>query len=70
MNIFKEIWEGLDGKKRIIALVYWSIIIPTIIIIWPEGAPMIVEKMSAIIGVTFSALGLGHAGIKYYKHEN
>ena len=62
----KAFWNWLSGKKRIIALIYWSIVTPSLIIIWPEHIPSIVAKTSAIIGLILSALGLGHAAVKSY----
>jgi hypothetical protein len=60
----KKAWGYLSGKKRNIALLYWSILVPAITILWPEGAPPEVHKTSALIGLTLSYLGLGHAAIK------
>ncbi len=59
-----KIWQWLDGKKRNFALLYWSIAMPSVLIIWPEGAPATVDKVLAIIGVVFTATGYGHAGLK------
>ena len=65
MNKFlKCIWQKLDNKKRIIALVYWSITIPVMSIIWPEHAPAIIDKTVQVLGVILSAVGLGHAYVK------
>lgn len=65
----EKIWEWLNGKKRHLAHVYWLIVIPSIVIIWPEGAPSIVQKISAVIGVIFSAIGYGHAGYKKVQEK-
>lgn len=60
----KKLWDFLSGKKRNIALIYWSIVVPAISILWPDGAPQEVYKTSSIIGLILSYLGLGHAAAK------
>ena len=60
----KKLWGLLSGKKRNIALIYWSLLVPAVTIIWPEGAPPEIHKASAIVGLILSYLGLGHAAIK------
>ena len=57
-------WAWLSGKKRTIALIYWTIVIPSMVVIWPEGAPVNFSKAVAVIGIALSATGLGHAVIK------
>ena len=63
-NFFLKIWTYLSGKKRNIALIYWSLVVPAITILWPDGAPAEVHKTSSLIGLFLSYLGLGHAAIK------
>ena len=74
MKIFKIIWAGLvaawkwaDGKKRTIALIYWSLAMPAIAIIWPDHAPPLMTKIVELIGLLFSFLGLGHAVVKQVR---
>jgi hypothetical protein len=63
-KFFASIWKYLSGKKRNIALIYWSLLVPAITIIWPEGAPPEVGKISSLVGLVLSYLGLGHAAAK------
>lgn len=60
-------WKWLNGKKRTIALTYWTVVIPSIAVLWPQGAPDNIDKGAGLLGVLLSALGLGHAAIKSYK---
>jgi hypothetical protein len=60
----KKFWNWLNGKKRNLAHGYWLVVIPSIVVIWPEGAPEMVAKISAILGIIFSAIGYGHAAVK------
>lgn len=60
----KKFWVYLSGKKRTIALTYWALIVPAITIMWPEGAPSEVTKVSGMVGLILSYIGLGHAAAK------
>lgn len=60
----RKLWDFLSGKKRNIALVYWSVVVPAVGILWPERAPEAVDKTVAFIGLFLSYIGLGHAVIK------
>ena len=60
-----SIWNFLSGKKRNIALAYWSIVVPSIVIIWPTQIPSGVGKASAIAGLILTVIGLGHGLVKY-----
>ena len=64
----EKFWNWLNGKKRTIALLYWSVLVPSMLVIWPngypEGFPLIFYKIITIIGFLLSALGLGHAVVK------
>lgn len=68
MKFFKTVWSKLNNKKRTIALIYWSVLIPSIAVIWPngcpEGFPLIFSKCVTIFGFLLSAVGLGHAAVK------
>lgn len=59
-----KFWAWLSGKKRNIALIYWTIVIPSMVVVWPAGAPESISKAIAVIGIALSALGLGHAVVK------
>jgi len=60
----KALWSWLSGKKRTIALIYWSLVVPAVGIVWPTGAPGNVSKSVAIVGLILSFIGLGHAAVK------
>ena len=66
----KKFWNYLSGKKRTIALVYWSLLVPAVSILWPEGAPPEVAKTSSLIGLVLSFVGLGHAAVKSYASKS
>lgn len=63
-----KLWSWLNGKKRTIASLYWVVLVPSMIVIWPngypEGFPLIFYKCVTIFGFLLSALGLGHAAFK------
>lgn len=63
-----KFWNLINGKKRTIALLYWSVLVPSMLVIWPdgypEGFPLIFYKIVTIFGFLLSALGLGHAAVK------
>ena len=63
-TFLKALWDKLSGKKRNIALIYWSVLVPALTILWPDGAPAEINKTSSIIGLFLTYLGLGHAAIK------
>ena len=69
-----SIWQVLDGKKRLIALVYWSVLMPSLAVIWPDGftTPFSIAfyKITTIFGMFLSAIGLGHAAVKKYVTKN
>ncbi|MDD5650084.1 MAG: hypothetical protein PHF86_06675 [Candidatus Nanoarchaeia archaeon] len=63
-----KLWRLINGRKRTIALIYWSVLIPSIAVIWPNGCPdgfpLVFSKSVTIFGFLLSALGLGHAAVK------
>lgn len=69
-----KIWQILNGKKRTIALLYWSVLVPSMMVIWPNGFPegfaLIFYKAVTIFGFFLSAVGLGHAAIKKRASNN
>jgi len=70
-----KFWNWLSGKKRTIALIYWSVVVPSLMVIWPngysEGFPLIFSKVVTVIGLLLSSLGLGHAAVKtMYSKKN
>ena len=62
----KSIWNWLDGKKTIIATIFWSFTMPALNIIYPNGIPVTLNKVTLLIGLTLSALGLGHKAVKSF----
>jgi len=54
------LWAWLDGKKTNIAVIYWSVLMPSLAVWYPDGVPSDINKVVAIIGVMLSAAGLGH----------
>jgi len=63
-SALSKTWNYLSGKKRNIALIYWSLLLPATTILWPEGPPIEIAKTSSLIGLILSYLGLGHAAVK------
>lgn len=74
MKIFSFIWEKLNYKKRTIALLYWSVLVPSMMVIWPngfpEGFPLSFYKAVTIFGFFLSAVGLSHAAVKARASKN
>jgi len=68
MQILKNFWAWLNGKKRSIALIYWSVITPAMQVIWPNGFPdsfaINLNKGVIVFGLLLTALGFGHAYAK------
>lgn len=64
MKKLKKIWDYLNGKKTIIATVYWTLLIPILTILYPDGYPKILMIATTIFGGSLSCLGLGHKAIK------
>jgi len=63
--MFKKIWQWLDGKKLIIAALYWNFVIPsTMFYYMPHSVPVNVNKWELIIGTFFTAIGAGHKVVK------
>ncbi len=69
-----KLWNYFSGKKRTIALIYWSVLIPSMTVIWPNGYPegfaLAFSKGVAIFGFLLSAVGLGHAAVKTRASKN
>jgi hypothetical protein len=57
-------WIWLDGKKTIISTIFWSITMPSLNIIYPDGIPTYLNKTTLIIGTILSALGITHKIVK------
>jgi hypothetical protein len=59
-------WQWLDGKKTVVAAIYWSVVMPALAVLYPAGVPSGVNRWVSAAGVVLTALGLGH---KWYKGE-
>jgi hypothetical protein len=59
-----KIWGLINGKKRQVAQFYWLFVVPTIALLYPQGAPARVATVVAIVGLFLTAIGYGHAVIK------
>ena len=67
MNIWLKLWQFMDGKKSTLALLYWTVVVPSLVILWPDNVPVWIDKSTAILGLLLSALGLGHGIVKTKK---
>lgn len=63
-NKLKSIWNWLNGKKTIIAAIYWLVIMPLLTILYPAGLPIMLLKITTMIGAGLSLIGLSHKFIK------
>lgn len=64
MGIFKKFWDSLNGKKTVIASLYWGFVMPGLMLYYPTGTPIQVNRVVTLIGFFLTAVGLGH---KFYK---
>jgi hypothetical protein len=62
-----KVWRWFNGKKRSLALVYWSVVIPALPVVYPTGVPDDVNKIVVVLGIALSALGVGHSVVKDNK---
>lgn len=60
----KKFWAWLDGKKTAIAAFYWGAGGLIIMVWFPQGLPYPYNKINLTVGITLSALGLGHMAVK------
>jgi hypothetical protein len=56
--------KWFDGKKTILASLYWGAVMPSLAVWFPEGVPGDVNRWVVTVGFVLSAVGLGH---KWYK---
>lgn len=66
MGAIKNLWQYFDGKKTIIASIYWGAVIPSLLVIFPQGTPPEIMKPVTVIGLFLTSMGLGH---KFYKRQ-
>ncbi len=69
VNKIKKAWKWANGRKRKMALIYWSILTPCLLIAWPAGMPILIFKIHAIIGTILSGIGYGHAWAKTIQNK-
>lgn len=62
--MLSQIWTWLNGKKSTIATIYWTIVMPSLTVIYPNGIPSPIDKVTVLIGTLLGALGLGHKLVK------
>ena len=60
----KELWQYADGAKTLIAALYWGTVMPSLLILYPNGTPPNVNKWCTIAGLFLTSVGAGH---KFYK---
>lgn len=69
MNALKRFWNWLNGKKMVIAELYWFLS-GTLIFIWfPEGLTGVPLKVQLSIGGVLTFAGLGHKMFKKAMHD-
>ena len=59
-----KIVQWLNGKKTHIAHAYWAVVMPSLVVVWPDGAPPTVSKVVTIVGIALTAFGYGHKAVK------
>jgi len=69
MKLLISFWNFLNGKKIIIATIFWSVTMPCLNIIYPNGIPSTLNKTTLIIGTILSVLGIGHKIAKNYMDD-
>jgi hypothetical protein len=62
----KTIWSYLNGKKTILAEIYWGTVMPGLMLYYPDGIPGEINKLAVVIGFFLTSIGLGH---KYMKNK-
>jgi hypothetical protein len=70
MSVFKNFWNWLDGKKTIIATIFWSVAMPALNILYPNGIPSNINKVTLLMGLVLSSLGLGHKAVNYFRSDS
>ena len=66
IKFLKDAWNWLDGKKTVIATIFWTIVMPTLNVVYPNGIPSTLNKTTIIIGTFLGTIGLGHKAIKRF----
>lgn len=64
MKQVKIVWQWLDGKKTVVASIYWGTVMPGLALFYPDGAPPDINRWLVLAGFLLTSLGLGHKTIK------
>ena len=56
----KQFLNFLNGKKTVIATIYWCVITPMLQVWYPDGVPSDINKIYLSIGFILTAFGIGH----------
>jgi hypothetical protein len=70
MNMLKSAWKLFNGKKTVIASIYWGAIMPSLLVFFPQGTPPEIMKVVTVVGFFLTATGLGHIWYKKVEEEN
>lgn len=63
MKTLEKIWKFLDGKKTILASLFWALL-PLMPLFFPLGVPLNVTLITTAIGELLTFVGLGHQYLK------
>ena len=70
VNVFKKIWDFCDGKKTSFAAAYWAVIVPGLPVLYSNGIPATLNKVTVIVGLVLTAIGLGHQTYKAFTGDS
>jgi hypothetical protein len=68
MKSFKDLWKWLDGKMTAMCLIYWCVIILSMILIFPKGFngfSLALLDIVASCGLLISIIALIRSAIKH-----
>lgn len=64
MKFLAVLWNKLSGYKTTVASIYWGCVMPSLVLLYPDGVPSNINKWVVIVGLFLTSVGLGH---KWYK---
>ena len=64
MKVLKKVWKWLNNKKSALAAFYWGGCGSLLLVWFPDGLPLVPNKIYLTIGIILSAIGLGHKAFK------
>lgn len=67
MKILKKLWDSFNGKKTVLASIYWGTVMPGLAIYFPDGIPSNINRPVIVLGFFLTSVGLGH---KWYKKRS